>query len=242
MTPPPQKECPVDTCDYLTPAGLPNYDLVYRDMEMHTRYGHQSPAPPDRTGDQGTGITGHSRADKLPRPSLKDEATEADLIFFKDSWTRYKRSTGLTGQGVVDQLWACCSQELSRSVYDSGVTSEATETALLHAMKKMAVRAQNNLVNVVNFLGMGQDNDEPGGSFAARLKGQASTCDFTIKCATSGCSSETSYMEKMVAHQLVRGLVDPTIQEEVLAHAASNPELDLASIQKPEKLVADQVP
>ena len=232
MTPPPQKECPVDTCDYLTPAGLPNYDLVYRDMEMHTRYGHQSPAPPDRTGDQGTGITGHSRADKLPRPSLKDEATEADFIFFKDSWTRYKRSTGLTGQAVVDQLWACCSQELSRSVYDSGVTSEATETALLHAMKKMAVRAQNNLVNVVNFLGMGQDNDEPGGSFAARLKGQASTCDFTIKCAASGCSRETSYMEKMVAHQLVRGLVDPTIQEEVLAHAASNPELDLASIQK----------
>ena len=113
-------------------------------------------------------------------------------------------------------------------MYDSGVTSEATETALLHAMKKMAVRAQNNLVNVVNFLGMGQDNDEPGGSFAARLKGQASTCDFTIKCAASGCSSETSYMEKMVAHQLVRGLVDPTIQEEVLAHAASNPELDLA--------------
>ena len=35
-----------------------------------------------------------------------------------------------------------------------------------------------------------------------------------------------------MAHQLVRGLVDPTIQEQVLAHAASNPKLDLPSIQK----------
>ena len=72
MTPPPQKECPVDTCDYLTPAGLPNYDLVYRYMEMHTKYGHQSPAPQDRKAEQGTGITRHSRADKLLRPMVLD--------------------------------------------------------------------------------------------------------------------------------------------------------------------------
>ena len=74
----------------------------------------------------------------------------------------------------------------------TGVTSEGDENVLLQAMKRMAVRAQNNLVNVVTFLGMGQDNDEPGGSFAARLKGQASICDFTVKCAASGCTNETS--------------------------------------------------
>ena len=231
MTPPPQKECPVDGCGYLTPAALPNYDLLYRDLEMHTKYGHPAPAATAQLQAADTSA-GSSRADKLPRPALKDEATEADFIFFSDSWTRYKRSTGLTGQAAVDQLWACCSRELSRSVYDSGVTSAASEIVLLQAMKKMAVRAQNNLVNVVNFLGMGQDNDEPGGSFAARLKGQASTCDFTVKCTGTDCQNETSYMEKMVAHQLVRGLVDPTIQEEVLAHAASNQDFNLAEIQK----------
>ena len=170
MTPPPQRDCPVQGCEYSTPAGLPNYDLVYRDLEMHTKYGHPA-LNPVQAGDSHAGAgAGSSKADKLPRPTLKDESTEADFIFFKDSWIRYKRSTGRTGQAIVDQLWACCSQELSRSVYDSGVTSEADESVLLQAMKRMAVRAQNNLVNVVTFLGMGQDNDEPGGSFAARLR------------------------------------------------------------------------
>ena len=124
MTPPPQKKCPVPGCDYKTPEALPNYDIVYRDMEMHTRYTHaqlHTASVMQQTGDTSTGA---SRADKLPRPTLKEEATEADFIFFTDSWSRYKRSTGLTGQTAVDQLWACCSPELSRSVYDSGVTSE----------------------------------------------------------------------------------------------------------------------
>ena len=116
-------------------------------------------------------------------------------------------------------------------MYDSGVTSEDSESKHLEGMKRMAVRAQNNLVNVVTILGMGQDNDEPGGSFTARLKGQGAICEFTVKCSLNTCQTETSYKEKMVAHQLVRRLVDPTIQEQVLSHAASNPDLDLAAIQ-----------
>ena len=146
MTPPPQKECPVTGCGYLTPAALPTYDLLYRDLEMHTKYGHPAPAP-QQAGDTSVGS---SRADKLTRPALKDKGTEADFIFITDAWTRYKRSTGLTGQAAVDQLRACCSQE------QISVSGSATEAVLLQAMEKMSVRAQNNPVNVVNFLGMGQ--------------------------------------------------------------------------------------
>ena len=36
----------------------------------------------------------------------------------------------------------------------------------------------------------------------------------------------------MVCHQLVRGLSDPTIQEQIMAHAADNSELDLDSTLK----------
>ena len=46
MAPPPQKECPVVSCDYKTPATLPNYELVYRDLDMHTRYHHINLVPP----------------------------------------------------------------------------------------------------------------------------------------------------------------------------------------------------
>ena len=102
----------------------------------------------------------------------------------------------------------------------------------MKAMKRMAVRAQDTVVNVVTFLGLGQDKDEPCGSFSARLKGQAAICNFTVKCSLSSCQTETIYKEKMVAHQLVRGLEECTIQEQVLSHAASNPDLDLTAIQK----------
>ena len=108
-------------------------------------YNHENQQPvPLQGGDTGGG-GGGSRADKLPRPALREEATEADFIYFSDSWKRYKRSTGLTGQAAIDQLWACCSPELSRSVYDSGVTSEDSESKLLEVMKRMAVRAQNSI-------------------------------------------------------------------------------------------------
>ena len=118
MAPTP-RTCPVKDCEYSTPAALPNYDLVYKDLGMHLEYCH----PSDRSSVAAPSGNSKPKPDKLPRPALKDEATEADFIFFSDSWTRYKRSTGLTGQAAVDQLWACCSQELSRSVYCMTVVS-----------------------------------------------------------------------------------------------------------------------
>ena len=125
MAPPPPNECPVDGCPYKTPATLPNYDLVYRDLDIHTKYSHINLIP--AKAPRHTGEASAAKADKLPRPELKEGATEADYIYFKDSWTGYKHSTGLSGQAAVDQLWACCSSELSRSVYDSGVTSQDDE-------------------------------------------------------------------------------------------------------------------
>ena len=231
MAPPP-KECPVAGCEYKTPATLPNYDLVYRDLDIHTKYTHINLIPTTASHHTGEVSTATAKADKLRRPELKEGATEADFIYFKDSWTRYKRSTCLSGQAAVDQLWDCCSPELSRSVYDSGVTCQDDENVLIGAMKRLAVRAQNNLVNIVTFLGLGQDNEEPGGSFTARLKGQAAICDFTVQCSVSTCQNQTSYAEQMVSHQLVRGLVDPAIQEQILAHAASQKDLSLDEIQK----------
>ena len=102
----------------------------------------------------------------------------------------------------------------------------------MSSIKKLAVRAQNKLVNVTNFLCMGQDREETIGCFSARLKGQTAVCDFSIECSASSCSNKTSYVEKMVAHQLVRGLSDTEIQEQVLGHAATNPEVDLTAIIK----------
>ena len=60
----------MEGCPYKTPATLPNYDLVYRDLDMHTKYTHINIIP-------ATGELSTAKADKLSRPKLKEGATEA---------------------------------------------------------------------------------------------------------------------------------------------------------------------
>ena len=124
--------------------------------------------------------------------SKGEGSTDSDWVYFTDQWERYKRSTKLDGQNAVDQLWACCSEELARAVYDSGVKNRSDKASLLTAIKKLSVRAQNKLVNVVTFLGLAQDRDETIGSFAARLHGQATVCNFETDCSSSACHNKTS--------------------------------------------------
>ena len=55
-------------------------------------------------------------------------------------------------------------------------------------------------------------------------------CDFEVKCSSAGCDTTVSYSDKMVSHQLVRGLADASIQEKVLALAATEKDLSLKKI------------
>ena len=172
----------------------------------------------------------HLKPEKLPRPTISEGITQTDWVWFEDRWARYKRSTGLHGQSAVDQLCACASDGLARSCYDSGVSNNTEEEALLKAMKRLAIRAQNRMVNIVDFLSMGQDIDKPIAMFLARLQGQAKICEFTVKCSEASCARENSYADNMVAHQLVRGMEDTATQEKVLALAATQTDMSLKKI------------
>ena len=132
-----------------------------------------------------------------------------------EKWSRYRRSclSEATEQHVMDQLWATCSESLEKNIFKTkGVNSASTVDSLLKIIKEMAVKKQNVLVNIVNFLNMSQDHDEPVKNFIARLKGQSQVCNFTLP------QGQTDYTEKMVMHQLICGLASPTLQEEVLSH------------------------
>ena len=231
MAPPVAKSCYIEGCTFTTSPGIPNYEMLMRDLEMHIRCVHtELPAAQAVTVRNAAG----PKPDRLPRPTVGEGITEADWMHFMDKWARYKRSTliGATPQHISDQLWACCDADLETSVYNTGVNSDSDETALLAAMRKLAVRAQNTLVNVVKFLDLAQEQDETAGAFTARLKGQASTCNFVVKCSSNTCNQDTNYSDQMVCHQLVRGLSDPTIQEQMLAHGADHTDLDLAKTLK----------
>ena len=99
MAPPTPKECPAPACPYTTPAGLTTYDLLYRDLELHARYAHPDVAAgPGR--DRAAPSVDRPRPDKLPRPEINEGATEADWVYFSDSWNRYKRAYSLAGRAA----------------------------------------------------------------------------------------------------------------------------------------------
>ena len=113
--------CPVPDCPYKTPATLPTYEMIYKDLDLHTRYGHHDLQVAQQVVQPGQGgVGGAPKPDRLPRPTIGEGASQSDWIYFKDNWARYKRSTCLDGQKAVDQLWTCCNEELARSVYDGG--------------------------------------------------------------------------------------------------------------------------
>ena len=76
-------------------------------------------------------------------------------------------ATGLDGQNIIDHLWACASDALARRCYEAGNCDKITEKILLQRMKKMSIRVQNKLVNIVEFLSMTQDKDEPVAQFVS---------------------------------------------------------------------------
>ena len=213
---------------YVTLDGLSTQESVLKDLELHLGMAH----PPNVVGG---GIGGGAREaasevkpDKFPRPEIGDPATDTDWQYFEASWDSYKRATRLAGQSACDQLWHCPTESLKKKVFDSGVRPTMTEANIMAGIKRLAVKAHNNMINIVHFQSLCQERDELVPQFSARLNGGAAICDFTVACT---CSESVSYSEEMQSFQLVRGLYDTEIQEKILAEAA-NKELNLGDIIK----------
>jgi hypothetical protein len=47
-------------------------------------------------------------------------------------------------------------------------------------------------------MNMGQEGEEAGISYSARLRGKASLCQFTVNC--QDCEADVSYTDKIMAH------------------------------------------
>ena len=210
---------------YTTMEGLSTQELVLKDLELHISMAHAAPGA--ARGGSGAGQS-DIKPDKFPRPEISDPATDTDWQYFLSSWESYKRATKVTGQAASDQLWHCPTASLKKKVFDSGIRPTDTEEEILAGIKRLTVKAHNNMINIVQFQSLAQDRDELVPQFSARLHGAAAICEFTVTC---DCTKKVSYAEAMQSFQLVRGLYDTEIQEKILSEAA-NKDLSLADITK----------
>ena len=89
------------------------------------------------------------------------------------------------------------------------------EKTLLKHLKALAVRDTNRLMNRSILWNMNQDHNEPVTAYISKLKGQAAICDYSLKC--KDCDSVNDYSLDIVTDQIIRGLANIDIQQEVLA-------------------------
>ena len=134
----------------------------------------------------------------------------------KNRWLSYKRSYGITDETETrDQLRSACHEDLNRGLYNClGSRLESlTEQQMLDEIEKLAVLAQNNLVNVVHLLALSQDREEPVRAFYESLNANASVCELSVPCTATAFDKKVSYSDKMILHALVRGITDKEIRE-----------------------------
>merc|ERR1712002_555699 len=152
-------------------------------------------------------------AEKLVRPSITEDASEADWEFFLMKWRIYVSAAGLEGQELVFQLWNCPSDTLQRQMHDLGYKVKSSENDLLQAIKKLAVKKHNNVVKVIEFLSVTQLEGENIASLSSKISGKARLCDFTVECTgqcghcESNCGEKIDFTSKMEAFQMIRSII-----------------------------------
>ena len=126
----------------------------------------QAVHPTTAAGQPGAQAQGQAkpRAEKVARPQIKLGVGQDEFSYFKDEWTSYKRSCGITDETETrDQLRAACSEYLRRNLFNclGSKLKTLTEQHMMDEIQKLAVLAQNNLVKVVQLLALSKDREEP---------------------------------------------------------------------------------
>ena len=220
---PAPSKCSAPECDYATPTGLPNHDLVTQHLQIHAQVAH---AAAQRPGTRATSSA--AKVDKRPRPEAAQEMTEHAFRFFESEWGLYKRATGIAGQTLIDELWSCMSPELKKLAFDLGdIETLVTEELMMKRIKGLAVAVLHAAVHTVHLHEAKQLSDESIKTFAARVKGIASNCQLQKPCP---CGKDVSYLEETVYHVVLSGIRDGELQEACTTQALLKNITDINSL------------
>ena len=218
MSPPAPMECSSPECTFVTPAGIPTFELTLKCLELHNQASH-SYAKSD----------GHGKTEKLRRPIVNTGMSESEWTFFIHKWDRYTRNTKLSDTQKLDELWACMDADVERLAFNDGLTATSTNE-LLTGLKKLAVTELHPSVHVMALHEMRQARGESAKAFSARVKGIATNCNLVKKCTKTSCNEQVSFLEETCYHVVLAGLQDTNLREKVLTQAMLNNVTDLPSL------------
>ena len=123
---------------------------------------------------------------------------------------------------IRNELRATCSRDVNRLLLgwvEAPLLNRMEEEALLKHIKAITVEGVHKEVHRQTFMKLTQSEGESITDFAARLKEQATLCEFKVACQSQTCDCMVSYSEDMVCNQMVSGLWDKEHQNRILAEA-----------------------
>lgn len=154
---------------------------------------------------------------KIDRPHIGKDCTEEVWNTFTQKWTMFKESTELSSAETLRQLFQCCDDELGDALLKGHSQAiNSNEEELMKTIKLLAVVPVSVVVRRSDFLSTRQDFGENTRSYAARLKGKATTCSYSCKCPKEGCGQIVDFTDIIVKDVLVTGLADEDIRKDVL--------------------------
>ena len=102
--------CIKGACEFVTPQGIPTYELVLKCLEIHVQSAHLGPVT-QRTESS-------SKVKKLKRPLITSSMRENKWTFFLHKLERYSRIVKFTVKQKLDELWACMDDSIERLVFN----------------------------------------------------------------------------------------------------------------------------
>ena len=154
------------------------------------------------------------KMEKLKCPTVSLAGTSETWAYFETRLGEYRDGTRLRGDDIVAQLLECCDDELRRDITRSngGSLVGGTEVNVLAVMKALAVRSKNVMVARYALHDMRQGREEQIRSFYARIKAQADTCAYQLKCPKAECNEMVDFAGEILRDVLARGIVDDEFQ------------------------------
>ena len=222
----PQLTCPVNGCDWKSQELDAAFAQALTDaLRMHDRDQHSilaaaapAPAAPPPA----------YRRLRLDPPKITAGSELDQWSAFTRQWKMYKTGMEIQDNMCATALFYCCDEDLRTDLMRdiTGDVSVLSETDLLAAMKRLAVKEESTLVHRIKLNQMTQPPGTGIRTFLASLRGQAALCSYTAECSIAGCDHIFDYSDEIIKDNLIRGIYDHEILADLLGDAKTDRTLD----------------
>ena len=170
---------------------------------------------PENHSQSSAPVVPSSKPRSAKLPELTSEMTHPQFRKFKIDWEVYKTITALPTSQLTSQLYNTCDNATQTSIINTVPKFlTLTEEQLLNVIENLVTKTSNPTVHRMHFANLTQNDNETLKDYLIRLKSTAQDCEFSCP----NCQHDLS--SSHIRDQFIRGLINETLQIDVLAKAS----------------------